>query len=480
MARRSHQLVVKGGRVALDVGWRDCDVGIDDGRIAAIDSGLQGGQTIDAAGLWVMPGGIDAHCHLDQPVWGGAGNADDFESGSISAAFGGTTCIVPFGMPGPNMTTVDALERAMGCAAGRSIIDYGLHAVVTMGTGANVEAQLSQLAGQGIASVKLFMTYQGFAVDDDLFFTVLDTARKLGWIVMVHAENDAAIRRTRQRLIELGRTEMRYHAVAHSEIMEREATHRALALAEMTGTRMTIVHVSSRQSAEEVARARQRGVDVAAETCPQYIFLGAADLARPGRDAARFVFSPPPRTPHSREHLWRLLADGGIDLWSSDHSPYYFADKIGKAPEPGFTTTLSGIPGLETRLPLLFSEGLLTGRLSLQRYLDLTSRNAAAIYGLDHRKGRIAPGLDADLALWDPARKWTIGHEMLHSRVDFSPYEGKAVTGKPITMLLRGEPLIAGEKLQAQAGFGGFVARRPSDPAKAGTAVEDTTPWLDP
>ncbi|TKB42083.1 MAG: dihydropyrimidinase, partial [Mesorhizobium sp.] len=272
MARRSHQLVVKGGRVALDDGWRDCDVGIDDGRIAAIDSGLQGGQTIDAAGLWVMPGGIDAHCHLDQPVWGGAGNADDFESGSISAAFGGTTCIVPFGMPGPNMTTVDALERAMGCAAGRSIIDYGLHAVVTMGTGANVEAQLNQLAGQGIASVKLFMTYQGFAVDDDLFFTVLDTARKLGWIVMVHAENDAAIRRTRQRLIELGRTEMRYHAVAHSEIMEREATHRALALAEMTGTRMTIVHVSSRQSAEEVARARQRGVDVAAETCPQYIF----------------------------------------------------------------------------------------------------------------------------------------------------------------------------------------------------------------
>ncbi|RUU14711.1 dihydropyrimidinase [Mesorhizobium sp. USDA-HM6] len=476
-----HDLVIRGGHLALDDGWRDCDIAINDGRIAAIDRGLQGAQTIDAAGLWVMPGGIDAHCHLDQPVWGGAGNADDFESGSISAAFGGTTCIVPFGMPGPDMTAVGALERAMGRAAGRSIVDYGLHAVVTMGTGADVEAQLTQLAGQGIASVKLFMTYQGFAVDDDLFLTVLDAARKLGWIVMVHAENDAAIRRTRQGLIELGRTEMRYHTVAHSEIMEREATHRALALAEMTGARLTIVHVPSRQSAEEVERARRRGVDIAAETCPQYIFLGAADLDRPGRDAARFVFSPPPRKPRSREHLWRLLADGGIDLWSSDHSPYYFVDKIGKAAaEPGFTTTLSGIPGLETRLPLLFSEGLLTGRLTLRRYLDLTSRNAAAIYGLDHSKGRIAVGLDADLALWDPARKWTVSHEAMHSRVDFSPYEGKVVTGKPITVLLRGVPLIAGEELQARAGFGRFVARRPSDPANAGPAVEDATPWLDP
>ncbi|TIV91924.1 MAG: dihydropyrimidinase, partial [Mesorhizobium sp.] len=182
-----------------------------------------------------------------------------------------------------------------------------------------------------------FMTYQGFAVEDDLFFKVLDTARRLGWIVMVHAENDAAIRRTRQRLIDLGRTDIRYHVVAHSETMEREATHRALAFAEMTGARMTIVHVSSWQSAEEVARAKARGVDAIAETCPQYLFLGAADLDRPAVDAARFVFSPPPRSPRSHEHLWRELIEGGIDLWSSDHSPYYFADKIGRSETPGFT-----------------------------------------------------------------------------------------------------------------------------------------------
>jgi dihydropyrimidinase len=474
-----HELVIQNGRVALDDDWSECDIGVDGGRIAAIGARLQGKTSIDAAGKWVMPGGIDAHCHLDQPVWGGAGNADDFASGSVSAAFGGTTCIVPFGMPGPELTTVGAVDRAKARAVGKSVIDYGLHAVVTMGTGGDVEQQLATLAGQGIAAVKLFMTYEGFAVDDELFLRVLDAARELGLIVMVHAENDAAIRRTRKRLIALGRTDIRYHAVAHSEIMEREATHRALALAEMTGARMTIVHVSSWQSAQEIERARQRGVDVVAETCPQYLFLGSSDLDRPALDAARFVFSPPPRSPRSHAYLWKALAHGVIDLWSSDHSPYYFADKIGNAKTPGFDTTLSGIPGLETRLPLLFSEGLLTGRLSLARYLDLTSRNAAATYGLDRRKGRIALGLDADLVLWDPTRVWTIGHAVLHSRVDFSPYEGRQVTGKPITVLVRGVAVVADERLQAQPGFGELVPLRRRDAASTNRPVEETTPWLE-
>lgn len=473
-----HELVVSGGRVALDGGWAHCDVGIDAGRITAIGEGLASRSVIRADGRWVMPGGIDAHCHLDQPVWGGAGNADDFESGTISAAFGGTTCIVPFGMPGPGLTTVGALDRALDRAAGRAVIDYGLHAVVTMGTGGDVAEQLAALAGRGIASVKLFMTYEGFAVDDDLFLTTLEAARGLGWIVMVHAENDAAIRRTRKRLLELGRTDIRYHNVVHAEIMEREATHRALTLAEMTGARMTIVHVSSWQSAEEIERARGRGVDVVAETCPQYVFVGASDLTRPGADAARFVFSPPARSPKSHAHLWKELAEGGIDLWSSDHSPYWFADKVGKAEVPGFHTTLSGIPGLETRMPLLFSEGLLTGRLSLDRYLDLTSRNAAAAYGFADRKGRIAVGLDADLALWDPSQQWTIGHEALHSRCDFTPYEGRQVTGKPTTVLVRGVPVIEDGVLRAQPGSGQFLPRK-ADLARVGKPIEDTTPWLD-
>ena len=276
-----HELVIKGGRVALDDDWAECDIGIDDGRIAAIGSGLAGQTLVDAGGRWVMPGGIDAHCHLDQPVWGGAGQCRRLRVRHDLGSIRRHDLHRPVRHAGPGHDDDWRLDRALDCAAGQAVIDYGLHAVVTMGTGADVEEQLALLAGRGIASVKLFMTYQGFAVDDDLFFKMLDAARGLGWIVMVHAENDAAIRRTRQRLIDLGRTDMRYHVVAHSETMEREATHRALAFAEMTGTRMTIVHVSSWQSAEEIARARTRGVDVIAETCPQYLFVGAADLDRP-------------------------------------------------------------------------------------------------------------------------------------------------------------------------------------------------------
>ena len=199
---------------------------------------------------------------------------------------------------------------------------------------------------------------------------------------------------------------------------------------------------------------------------------------RPAADAARFVFSPPPRTPKSHAHLWRELAEGGIDLWSSDHSPYRFADKVGQAEVPGFHTTLSGVPGLETRLPLLFSEGLLTGRVSLDRYLDLTSRKAAATYGFADRKGRIAVGLDADLALWDPSLTWTIGHEVLHSGCDFTPYEGRQVTGKPVTVLVRGAAVVEDGLLRARPGYGQFLPCS-ADTARVGKPIEDTTPWLD-
>lgn len=454
-----HDLVIAAGRVALDGGWAGCDIGIDAGRITALGTGLRGRASMDAAGHWVLPGGIDAHCHLDQPVWSGAPNADDFASGSISAAFGGTTCIVPFGMPGPGHTSVSAVERAMERARGRSCIDFGLHAVVTPGTGADVRAQLGLLAERGVTSVKLYTTYDGFAVDDDLLFTVMQVARDIGLTVMVHAENDAAIRRTREELLAGGHTDMRYHAVAHSETAEREAVHRVLAFAELTGARVTIVHVSCAPSAREIERARARGVRVVAETCPQYLFLSAADLDRPARDAARFMFTPPPRTQPSIDHLWRALEQGGIDVWSSDHSPYLLDDKLGGAPLPAFHTTVSGVPGLETRLPLLFSEGLLTGRLTLARYLDVTARTAASVYGLAGRKGSIAPGQDADLVVWDPTRTWRIAAAALHSRVDFTPFDGRNITGRPRDVLVRGVAVILQGEWCGAPDHGTFIAR---------------------
>jgi len=474
-----YELVIKGGRVALDDDWADCDIGIENGRIAELNTSLVGRRVIDASQRWVMPGGIDSHCHLDQPAWGSALSADDFLSGSVSAAFGGTTCIIPFAMPGPGMSTLEAYDRAIARAAGRSVIDYGLHGVITMTSASKLEEQFAHLVREGVTSVKVFMIFEELRVDDDLFLGVLETARKLGLVVMVHAENDAAIRRTSQRLIDLGRTDMRYHTVAHSEVMEREATHRAVALAEIAGARLIVLHVSCLQSAEEITRGQQRGVDVGGETCPQYLFLSAADLDQEAAKAARFIFSPPARTPTSQEYLWRALASGEIDLWSSDHSPYRLSDKLPDPGNPAFHKAVSGIPGLETRLPLLFSEGLLTKRLSLVRYLDLTSREAASLYGLSHTKGRIRVGLDADLALWDPTAKWVLHHDILHSNVDYTPFEGRLVTGKPTTVLLRGAPIIVDEKLTALPGTGNFVQRRAADPIHFKRPIEEMTPWFD-
>ena len=473
-----HDLVIRGGRVAFEAGWTDCDVGIDGGRIAALDRGLTGAETIEAGGHWVMPGGIDAHCHLDQPRWGGADTADDFASGSVAAAFGGTTCIVPFAMPGPGMNALASLDRVLARADGKAIVDYGVHGVFTEETGHDVEAQVSDLARRGVPSVKLFMTYAGFAVSDDLMLGVLDAARAQGARVMVHAENDAAIRRTQDRLVASGRTAFRYHAVAHAEAFEREATHRAVTFAEITGASLVVVHVSCVQALEEVLRGRARGADVTAETCPHYLFLTAADLDRAPADAARALFTPPPRSRSSQARLWTALADGSIALWSSDHSPFRLADKLPDPAHPRFYTAANGVPGLETRLPLLFSEGLLAGRLTLRRYLALAGAAAADLYGLADRKGRIAVGLDADLALWNPEAHWEIRHDRHHSRVDFSSYEGRRVTGKPVTVLVRGVPVIRDGTLTGAAPMGRFLPRT-RVPGPFRPPIEDATPWLD-
>ncbi|HEY0120483.1 MAG TPA: dihydropyrimidinase [Rhizobium sp.] len=473
-----HERVIKGGRIALNSGWRDCDIAIDEGRIAAIGLGLKGMSVSDASGLWVMPGGIDAHCHLDQPSWGGADTADGFRSGSISAAFGGTTCIVPFAMPGPGMTTLEAFDRSLACADAQSILDFSLHGVFTPASG-DVVTQLRSLAALGIPSVKAFMTYDGFAVSDDLMLGMMDHGRALGMTVMVHAENDAIIRRTTQRLLAAGKTDFRYHSIAHSEATEREATHRVITLAEITGGRVVIVHVSGSQSLEEVTRGQTRGTDVIAETCPQYLLLDAGCLAGDAADAARHVFSPPPRSFASQNALWEGLSSGAIALWSSDHSPYRLADKLPKDGKPRFDKVVSGIPGIETRLPILFSEGLCKGRLSLDRYLALAGGNAASIYGLDHAKGSIAVGLDADIVLWDPTARWTIRSSDLHTGVDFTPYEGCSLTGKPVAVLVRGTPIIEDGKLLPNPPQGRFVKRRAANPDTFKHPIEETTPWLD-
>ena len=473
-----HDLVIAGGLVALGGELRPADIGISAGLIAQLGTGLSGRDTIHAAGKWVMPGGIDSHCHLDQPVWGSAASADDFVSGSISAAFGGLTCIIPFGMPGPGMSTLEAFDRAAGRAEGKSVIDYSLHGVVTGASPSNVRAQLERLIGDGVGSVKVFMTYGELFVGDDLFLEVLDVSRDLGLLVMVHAENDAGIRYMTDRLLKSGRTALRYHTLSRSEVIEREATHRAAALAELTGARMAILHVSCAPALEEIVRARARGVDVTGETCPQYLFLSAADLDQEPEKAARYIFSPPTRSRTNHEPLWAALRYGDLDLWSSDHSPYASVDKLPDPAEPRFDRAVNGIPGLETQLPLLFSE-MRAGRLTLQRFLDLSAGNAAKLYGLAHIKGRIEVGLHADLTLWDPDEHWTLAQSILHSKVDFTPFEGMAVTGRPKTVLVRGMPVIRDGALAAQPGHGVFTKCATMKPRPRAILADDTQPWLD-
>lgn len=471
--------IIKDGRVAIGDDWVESDIGIEDGRIAALGPGLSGRDVTDARGRWVLPGGIDAHCHIDQPAWKGVGNVDDFRTATTSAAFGGTTMVVPFAMPAADMNSVQAVERSLRCANGRALVDYGLHGVVTSETGADLAEQFAQLAADGVTSLKAFTTYEGFIVSDDLLLRIFDCGRPHGMTVMVHAENDAAIRRIRERLISQGRTAIRYHAVAHPAAAEREATHRVLALAEVTGARVVIVHVSGAESLEEVERALARGVKVVGETCPQYLFLTAADLDRPGPEAVRFVFSPPARGSADQQELWRALAEGSLSLLSSDHAPNRIADRLSEGPETPFHKTAIGVPGLETRMPLLFSEGLLGGRLTLARFLDATSRNAARIYGLDHRKGRIEVGLDADLAIWDPKVRWTIRHQDLHTEVDFTPYQEYEVRGRPVTVLVRGIPVVTEGRLTGTPSLGHFIPRRPARQSDFSNPVEERTPWLD-
>lgn len=449
--------VLRHGRLGLCSGWDEGDIGIKDGKFAAIGRGLSGAQVIDASGLWVLPGGVDAHCHLDQPSWGGAASADGFDSGSRAALFGGTTTIVPFAMPGPGMSTLDGVARSLALAEGRSHIDYALHAIATPASGP-METQVPQLAAAGIPSIKVFMTYEGFAVSDALMLSLMQAARASDALVMVHAENDAIIRHNAEKLRSLGHTALRYHAEAHSETAEREAIHRVAALAEVTGAKVVIVHVSGAEGLQELTRAQTRGIDLIGETCPQYLFLTKADLDRPLPDVLRFMFSPPPRGDEAAPALWQALASGDLALWSSDHSPCRIEDRFAPGAPPHFDQVVSGVPGLETRLPLLFSEGLIAGRIDLSRYLNLAGAAAAELYGLPS-KGRIVVGNDADLMLWDPESRWQIRATEGQSLTGHSPFESRWITGRPITALLRGQKVLTNGSLTAASPQGRYLRR---------------------
>jgi dihydropyrimidinase len=460
-------LVIRNARAATASDTFDCDIGIVAGRIAQLGSGLPAGaQEIDARGRVVTPGGVDAHCHLDQPMEGPARMADGFDSGTRSAACGGTTTVIPFAAQMRGQSLRAAVEDYHGRAEGQAHVDYAFHLIVSDPTPDVLERELPALIAEGYTSFKVYMTYDDLKLDDGQILDVFDVARRHGALAMVHAENADCIEWLTKRLEAAGRTAPRFHAHARPMLVEREATHRAIALSELVDVPILIVHVSGKEAIEQIRWARSQGLSIFAETCPQYLFLTAEDLGiDDSYQGARCICSPPPRDKSNQEVIWNGLNDGLFTVFSSDHAPFNYDDPAGKkigGEEVPFRHIPNGIPGLETRLPLLYSEGVLGGRMTINRFVELTATNPAKAYGLHPRKGTIAIGSDADLVIWDE-RDMTIRNSQLHHNVDYTPYEGMRLKAWPGLTLSRGEVVWDGQNLHSRAGRGRFLAcGRPS------------------
>ncbi len=463
MSMQIFDMVVRNGRIVSEGNIIEGCLGITDGKIAAIAEGtcLAGKREIDAMGRWVLPGGIDSHCHIEQMSGMGRMSAGDFYSATVSAAYGGTTTIIPFaaqhrGASIPNVVA-DYKERAR-----KSVIDYGIHLIVSDPTEQVLMHDLPQAIRDGISSVKVYMTYDSLKLADSQLLDIFALARHEDALVMVHAENNDIIKWLADRLLAKGYTLPKYHAVAHDPLAEAEATNRAIILSRVIDVPILLVHVSGAEAIDAIRRARLAGLPILAESCPQYLFLTADDLDRDGMEGAKFCCSPPPRDPASQEAVWHGFIDTTLTTYSSDHAPYRF-DKTGKLPNGEHTTfkeVANGVPGLELRLPLLFSEGFLTGRIDIHQFVALTATNHAKLYGLAPRKGAIVVGADADIAIWDENREVTVTNDMLHDEVGYTPYEGKTIRGWPQVVLCRGRVIVDNGALVAERGSGQYLPRK--------------------
>lgn len=475
-----YDLVIRGGQVVTAASSMRCDVGVRGGRIAALGEGLgRGAREIDAAGRLVLPGGVDSHCHIEQPTSTGLMAADDFNSGTVSAAFGGTTTVIPFAAQQKGQSLREAVDRYHAAARPKAVIDYAFHLIVSDPTEQALGQDLPALMEDGITSFKVYMTYDALKLDDYQMLTVLAEARRLGALVMVHAENHDVIRWLSDRLLAGGARAPKFHAVAHARSAEGEATHRAIALARLIDAPMLIVHVSSEEAAAEIRTAQTKGLRIYGETCPQYLFLTADDLDRDGMEGAKFCCSPPPRDRAAQEAIWRGLKNGTFQVFSSDHAPFRFDEsgKLRHGPNASFKQIANGVPGLELRLPLLFSEGVGKGRIDIHDFVALTATNAARLYGLFPRKGTIAVGADADLAVWNPERKFAVTYDLLHDNVGYTPYEGREITGWPEVVISRGRVVVEDAALHVEAGSGEFLPCDRSDFARPLGRLE---PEMDP
>ena len=461
-------LIIRGGTVATASDTFKTDVGVRAGKIVALGHELgKSEQTIEAEGQLVLPGGIEAHCHIEQESSTRIMTADDFYSGSVSAAFGGNTTFIPFAAQHRGQNLRDVIKTAHDRAGPKSVIDYAFHLIISDPTENVLWKELPALIMEGYSSFKVYMTYEMLKINDHQMLDVLSIARRHGAMTMVHAENNDVINWLTERLLNGGYVAPKYHAVSHNSIAESEAARRAIDLARLADAKLLIVHVSTPEAANAILKARNQGLPIYGETCPQYLFLTAEDLDREGMEGAKFCCSPPPRDKASQDAIWLGLTNDTFQVFSSDHAPYRY-DETGKfnaGPNPTFKKIANGVPGIETRMPLLFSEGVRKGRLSLNQFVALTSSNAAKIYGLHPRKGTIAIGSDADIAIWDPNWERVISTAILHDNMDYTPYDGMEITGWPRTVINQGRVVVYNEKLQVERGSGSFLEREPGDVA---------------
>lgn len=465
-------LIIKGGTIATASDTFAADVGVRDGAIVTLGTGLSGAkEVIDAGGRLVLPGGIDSHVHIAQESGPGIVMADDFESATRSAALGGNTLVMPFVMQSKGGSLRQAVKEYHAKADGECHIDVSFHMIISDPTPGVLGQELPALVGDGYTSFKVFMTYQDLALSDYQLLEVFSTARKTGALVMVHAESYDAIRFLTDQLEHAGKIAPKFHSTSRPIPVEREATHRAISLAELVDVPIMIVHVSNSEAMEEIRRGRSRGLKIFGETCPQYLMLTENDLDGLNMEGAKYVCSPPPRDEVSQAACWLGLRTGIFDTFSSDHCPFRYDDPAGKLTPKGRTSfrwVPNGIPGVAARLPILFSEGVSKGRISLNQFVAYASTNHAKMYGLHPRKGTISIGADADITIWDPARKVTITHALLQDGADYTPYEGLEVTGWPITTIVRGTPIVRDGQLLGRKGFGRHVTREKSVHARAG------------
>src|ERR1700704_563087 len=451
--------LIKNGHIVTATDDYTADILIEDEVVSIIGAKLdmEADVTIDAKGRLVIPGGIDPHTHMELP-FGGTTAADDFRTGTIAAAHGGTTTIIDFAVQYKGESLLQGVDNWHQKAEGKCAIDYGFHLITTELEDRQIE-EMYTVMDEGVTSFKMFMAYPGvFLVDDATIFRAMSAAGQRGGLICMHAENGIVINEIIKHALAKGHTAPKYHALTRPTIAEAEGVHRAIAIAEMAESPVYIVHLSCADALNQVRQARDRGIPAFAETCPQYLFLSLDNYDEPGFDGAKYVMTPPLRDKSNQAELWKGLKMDDLQVISTDHCPFCMKEQkeLGRN---DFSKIPNGAPGIETRMSLVFDGGVRPGNTSLNRFVELTATSPAKLFGLFPRKGTIAPGSDADIVIFDPEKKVRLSAKTLHMKVDYNPYEGREVTGATDTVISRGRVIIDKGKFVGRAGSGSFIKR---------------------